>query len=98
MAKPPRPKFGEAGHEGESMSAYSARIRAWNNLGKEERSEKGKDAADEIVDAGAGATGTPKEGDKKSEGGGDYTFTGGRWTKDTPKVAARRKAAEGHRA
>lgn len=45
-----RPKFGEKGHEGESMAAYSARVRAWNKAKPggtgEERSERGKKEAE----------------------------------------------------
>jgi len=42
-----RPKFGEKGHEGESMGAYGKRIRAYNNPKTgEERSERGQKPAE----------------------------------------------------
>lgn len=102
MAEKPRPKFGEKGHEGESMGAYRKRIADW---------EKAKPGGSEVapgyvppkpepkkppVHKGPRKTG-PAEGDKKKDkAGNEYIFKGGRWQLvNSVKASAQRSMLKG---
>lgn len=91
-----RPKFGEKGHEGESMAAYSARVRAWNKAKTgEERSERGKKPADETVEEGLPPAAAPVRGSNETQA--DFHERYRRWQKRSRPREHASPRAEGQR-
>ena len=92
-----RPKFGEKGHEGESMSAYGARVRAYNKAKTgEQRSERGqKPAEGATVREGPPPAAAPKRGPNENQA--DFHARYRRWQKRSAPRAHESPRAQGQR-